>query len=872
MIGKIQRALTYNPRVFQSLQVQLQSGTRMARYANLALWVSFIAARVARAEMNRFRTLVAAWGANRGGARAVRPARRAPKKTVPARLLPRKVLIVAETSIPQCLRYRVEQKSATLGKMGAEIEVISWRNHQDCMAALPTCGCVIFYRTPAVKKVIRVAEEAHKLGLTTFFDIDDLVFDADSYRENRNLASLPKHEQRNLLLGADLYKQMLQFVDHAIGSTELISARLAPNVAGQTLTVENALDETLLALSETEFPRVSSPATTIFYGSGTDTHDADLALVAEPLAQVLREFPDVRLVLAGPLRLPDGLAEYQDRIIRLPSTDVATYYAMLARSDINLAPLEPGCFNDAKSNIKFLEASVLGLPSVCSPRAEFRRVIRHGGNGFLAETGDDWSACLSDLVRDPALRRRMGEDAKQEVLQSYHPEVRTRPQLQAVLDLAFADPTAPGSLSGRARLKVLVVNVHFPPEAFGGATIVAAELVGEMTRLDGVEIAVFTGTHDAGQSVGSLGRYEWKGVPVYVTRLPPVGSVPNDHESETMAGLFARVMDSVKPDVVHFHCLQMLSASLAGVCTRRGVPYVISLHDAWWICERQFMVTGTGHYCHQSGVDPLRCIGCTADAKFTLERFNFLWPILSGASHLLTPGSFFRDLYIRTGVDPDRITVSKNGVRPHTGRLGGASQGPRGRVVTFAYVGGRAVHKGYFWLREIFRGVEETGYVLRLVDLERVFGGSSMRPDEWKFGGRLEIADPYTQETLDDFFADVDVLLFPSLWKESFGLTVREALLRDIWVISTDCGGPVEDILRGVNGEVVPMGDTEAFRAAVRAVLADPDRIHRYVNPHKNEIRSFREQAEETRDLLLRIGRAQVADAQPPEKASRLHR
>jgi glycosyltransferase involved in cell wall biosynthesis len=319
-----------------------------------------------------------------------------------------------------------------------------------------------------------------------------------------------------------------------------------------------------------------------------------------------------------------------------------------------------------------------------------------------------------------------------------------------------------------------------------------------------------------------------------------------------MAELFAGILRSVQPDVVHFHCVQMLSASLAEVCDEHKVPYVISLHDAWWICERQFMVTGAGRYCHQDGVDPFRCVGCTADARFTLERFRFLWRILEGAAHLLTPSSFFRNLYIKTGIDPSRITVSKNGVRAVRGMRSREAKG-RSTSLTFAYVGGRARHKGYFWLSEAFRDLQETNYVLRLVDLDRHFGVQSIRRKEWRIGGRLEIADPYTQDTLDEFYAGVDVLLFPSLWKESFGLTVREALLRDIWVISTDCGGPVEDVENGVNGTIIPMGDTAALREALREVLRNPEKFRSARNPHKARIRNFGEQAEETLSILRNV-------------------
>lgn len=773
-------------------------------------------------------------------------------------LAPRSVLIVAELSMPQCMRYRVSQKAEVLESMGHPTKVISWTDSHACLSALPTHGAVIFYRTPAVKEVVLLAREARRLGLATFFEIDDLVFDPEEYPRNSNLLALEKSEQLVLLRGAELYRDMLGHVDHAIGSTELITGRLRALAPGQAFTVENALDRTLLDAAERRFPRAASAPVTIGYGSGTRTHDADFALVANPLARVMAEHPSVRLLLAGPLLLPAALEPFQERIIRIPLMGFEGYLSTLARCDINLAPLEPGLFNDAKSNIKFLEASVLGLPSICSPREEFKNVIRDGENGFLAAGDEEWHRKLAALVADPDLRARMGQRARGEVLATHDPQTRTRRQLQPVLEVAFPAMEAAGTEPG-SPLKVLVVNLLFAPTSFGGATCVAEQLSLELSRLPQTEVAVFTGTVNPETEMNSLHCYEWNGIPVFAAKLPGAGSPRDDYENPAMARLFREVLDCVRPDVVHFHSVQILSAELARACQRRELPYVITLHDAWWICERQFMVMADGHYCGQPGVDPLKCVGCTADTGFTTQRFNYLWEILAKAHHLLTPGAFFRELYVRTGVDPDHISVNKNGVVQPASRPRQARDEAAGRSVTFAFVGGRATHKGYFWLLEIFREIQEKNFRLKIVDLDRKFGGQSVFAREWSVAGEVEIAEPYTQDTLEDFYSDVDVLLFPSLWKESFGLTVREALLRDIWVISTDCGGPAEDLRDGVNSNIVPIGDTAAFREAVVAILRQPERLRAYSNPDKSAIRFFPEQALETREFLARAAGSRTA-------------
>ena len=70
------------------------------------------------------------------------------------------------------------------------------------------------------------------------------------------------------------------------------------------------------------------------------------------------------------------------------------------------------------------------------------------------------------------------------------------------------------------------------------------------------------------------------------------------------------------------------------------------------------------------------------------------------------------------------------------------------------------------------------------------------------------------------------MLLFPSQWKESFGLTVREALARNVWVIACGEGGVGEAIRDGDNGELIPMtANPESLRAAVARCLALRDLV-----------------------------------------------
>ena len=145
-------------------------------------------------------------------------------------------------------------------------------------------------------------------------------------------------------------------------------------------------------------------------------------------------------------------------------------------------------------------------------------------------------------------------------------------------------------------------------------------------------------------------------------------------------------------------------------------------------------------------------------------------------------------------------------------------------------------------MKYIFESIDLGNYTLCITDCQKKIGLPSIKDSDWKIKGKLIVSDGFDQETIDEFFNQIDVLLFPSQWKESFGLTVREALVRDIWVIATDSGGTIEDIIPGKNGQVFARNDISGYRQAIIEAIKTP---RSFDNPNKESIRLFPEQAKE---------------------------
>ena len=778
------------------------------------------------------------WRSASEHAKAGTPYRLASPRTAAHERLALRVLLIAETSIPQCLKYRVTQKQRMIQSLGVDCTVVNWTDAVECRNLLQTHSLVIFYRVPAFPEQLRIIKEAKGLGVQTAWEVDDLIFDADKYGLNSNLAAVSVEEQKNLLEGVVLYRAALLACDFGIASTTGLADAMREAGVSRTVVIENALDEETMRLASKlrALPSARDGLIRIAYGSGTKTHDADFLVVANPLLSVLRARPNVRLRVIGVLNLPIEFDDVEDQIERFPLSSYDIYLTRLSQCDINIAPLEDTVFNDAKSNIKYLEASILNVSSVCSPRAAFRTSIQHGNTGYLASVEDDWYTSLITLVDSPEIRGAVATRAFDHVLSRYDKVSIAREQVTPLLRPFIA---------GERGFRVLGANVFFEPRSFGGATVIAEEMARRLNARSDVDYFTFTSMPVSQVPPYRLVRYETEAGGVFGMGLPDDRDAMLDFENAGCVKAFTEAIRAVKPDVVHLHSIQKLGILIAEVCRAEKVPFIVTLHDAWWICGRQFMITGEGRYCNQSAIDLDVCARCVDDAGLNAYRQYRLRQVLQEADLLLAPSAFFRGLFIANNFDAQKLYVNKNGISPPK-RTVQRKTFAEGRPIRFGYVGGETPIKGAHLIRKVFGQLKHENYELTVVDNLLNLGSPSINPKIWSSIKSLKVVAAYTQETIEEFFDGIDVLLFPTQWKESFGLTVREALARDVWVITTDAGGAIEDVKPGENGDIIPLDDNGgALEIAVVRLLDNPMRLQGFENPHKSSIRLFDEQADE---------------------------
>lgn len=747
------------------------------------------------------------------------------------------ILIVGDFFVPQCKRYRIDQKVEQLTATGATVKTIDWTQLEKHMDELCFHDVVIFYRVPAQPNVIKAIAQVNIARRLSIYEIDDLLFDEiypptiDTYG-----GAVSSSDYTGLVRGMSLFHSAAKLCRVGLASTIPLQERLASlTQSKQCLLHRNGFDS-LNAQCHVRPTLNESDHINVFYGSGTKAHNNDFIELALPaILKVMERNRHVRLIIAGYLELPKSVVEaFKDRIINLPIThDVSVYYSYLQLADINLAVLKSDLVTDCKSELKWFEAAWFGIPSIVSRTQNYLDVVRDGIDAQIADTPDEWEDALNKLIADSELRRNMGETARNRVLNDYSVDNLGR-KLQASLE----DCVHKLPKRTRSKYKIAMVNVFYFPQSIGGATRVFESNIKYCRQQHGetFEPVIFCANAFEGKP-HEVSVETHEGMRVYRANTlfrPNMDWKPKDTE---MGSLFRRFLETERPDCIHFHCIQRLTASVVEVTREMGIPYVVTLHDAWWFSDHQFLVDEAGKVYPEGhpGTEWIThaCPPEGATKEQSLSRLSYLRDLLNDAERIFTVSEGFAHICRKNGFP--QIEVCANGIAADIDWQNKDTRNKK-RVVG-AHIGGMSAHKGYDFLRDAVTRQQPKNMEFIVVDHGRPEGWE--RQSFWgdvpvKFVGRL------SQQSITNLYAQTDVLFAPSIWPESFGLVTREAAACGCWVVASNLGAIGEDVTDGINGFVISPTEEE-IRKVIKTIDANPARykdLAQFDKPRSADVQS----------------------------------
>ena len=246
------------------------------------------------------------------------------------------------------------------------------------------------------------------------FDFDDAIFTTEVRKGQNWLAALK--ERRN----SRGVPAMLRLADRAVVENPY-TAEYARAYC-PTTTITGPIDTERYRAREED--RSSDEVVLGWIGSATSGQY--LELIREPLRQLARRFPELRLrVIGAPTPDVEGLAA------ECSEWSLETEADELRGFDIGLMPIADDPWTRGKGGYKLLQYMATGLPVVSSPVGVNCEIVREGLNGFLARDPVEWEDRLARLIADPELRRAMGSRGRDVVEREYSLSV----QQQQLLDM-----------------------------------------------------------------------------------------------------------------------------------------------------------------------------------------------------------------------------------------------------------------------------------------------------------------------------------------------------------------------------------------------------------------------------------------------------
>jgi glycosyltransferase involved in cell wall biosynthesis len=333
---------------------------------------------------------------------------------------------------------------------------------------IATHDLLVLHRTALTPLVADLIELAHLRGVPVIFETDDLIFEPELYGSIALLDTLSPDAASRFRESLHGQAQCFAHSDFVLTTTDYLAAAVARH--GKRVFVQrNACSAEMLRNAENAYRlrneaagERQDDAVVIGYFSGSGSHNRDFALVTPTLVDVMRRYPQVWLHIGGQLDLDRRFQPFGDRIRRSPYVAWQALPNLVAKVDINLAPLElDNPFCQAKSEIKYTEAALVGAPTIASPTEAFVYAIRDGETGLLAHDEASWLDALTRLVESPEERRRLGEAARRHVYAEYAPEPRssqlvaTLREIKSSYDSTTAQPETVAEIMARAMLRQL---------------------------------------------------------------------------------------------------------------------------------------------------------------------------------------------------------------------------------------------------------------------------------------------------------------------------------------------------------------------------------------------------------------------------------
>ncbi len=372
------------------------------------------------------------------------------------------------------------------------------------------------------------------------------------------------------------------------------------------------------------------------------------------------------------------------------------------------------------------------------------------------------------------------------------------------------------------KMRILVISNFFPPYYIGGYELGCRDIV-EGLKSRGHEVAVLTSKFGLEKAYVDGNVYRWldaeifwkvKGSWHYYLKLLRK-EINNQNKFKKLCKIFV-------PEIVYLWNLANISVSIPIIAADMGITSCYYVFDSWlskwesdpWYSLWKLRKVKPGRRLFKAGL------------YHFLKLLGFITSGTLDLSHVQFASNYLKEEALRTLKGVEDAGVIHWGIDTKYFSFKATARKPE----RLLYAGQIVAHKGVHTVIEAMRIlVKEYGYNSLILTIA---GGTTV-PDylryikdlvhKYDLDKNVSFSGLVPREKMNLIYREHDILIFPSIWDEPFGITLLEAMSCGLAVVATATGGSTEILDHGFNALVFEKGDAYACARNIMLLLKEEE-------------------------------------------------
>ncbi len=388
-------------------------------------------------------------------------------------------------------------------------------------------------------------------------------------------------------------------------------------------------------------------------------------------------------------------------------------------------------------------------------------------------------------------------------------------------------------------MKVLLLSLFHPELVRGGAQQICYELFEGLQARDDAEPVLlaaieprFAALYKSGARITGFDKRPNE----YVFLSRDYDYLWHKATNPLLIDSFAEFLETVKPDVVHFHHFLLFGMNLLTV-TRKVLPHakiVFTFHEFLTICHANGQMLRRNDNALCTRASNVRCHQCFPELgpDFFFMRELWMKRHLGVVDVFTCPSRFMIEHFVTWGLPREKIRYVTNGQRDYSG--GSGLQDVRAKRNRFGFFGQLVDNKGVWVILRAVEQLRAEGFTDFIVEIngDNLRYASEERRKEVEDFLAAEKERPFSEQIVffnGSYHVDelpqrmrrIDWCMVPSTWWEIFGLVISEAWMFGRPVIASNVGGPKERIRHDVDGLLFAVGDSRSLADTMRRACTE---------------------------------------------------